>query len=466
MNDKPIPPLREQLRALRDEGFHRFHMPGHKGRLPAFPELSGLAALDFTELDACGVPQGECLCLSSAHERAARYFGAPAGRLLTGGGTEGLFAALFLLRRRGTKILADRNCHTSAHRAMALLGLTPVWIHPDRLPGSTLTGDLPEEGLLSAYRAHPDAVGLLVTSPTYYGVRLDLARYAGFCEKRGLLLLVDEAHGAHFPALSLPSAVEAGAHLAVSSAHKTLPAVNQGAFLLSRRHSGAELDHALDAVGRTTSPCYPLLSSVEEAVIALSPGGELREKYAFAARAAKELRRLVREETPFTLPVDRAPLCDPCRLTVCVSSADFTGPEAAHFLYQRGVVCEMADSDNLVFILTCSDGADDFASLGDGLLALAHEKPAGHARPAPYCPRPEVALSLPETLHAGRTSLPLGRAAGRIAGQSIAPYPPGVPLVAAGEILSENIIATFLALGYNGDEEISIISSNPKEESR
>ena len=74
MNDKPIPPLREQLRALRDEGFHRFHMPGHKGRLPAFPELSGLAALDFTELDACGVPQGECLCLSSAHERAARYF--------------------------------------------------------------------------------------------------------------------------------------------------------------------------------------------------------------------------------------------------------------------------------------------------------------------------------------------------------------------------------------------------------
>ncbi|MDL2289090.1 aminotransferase class I/II-fold pyridoxal phosphate-dependent enzyme, partial [Oscillospiraceae bacterium OttesenSCG-928-F05] len=201
----------------------RFHMPGHKGR--RITELP-LETLDVTELGATGDLYALSGPVREAERAATGAFGAADCFFLTGGATQGLLAMLALHCPPGSKILVDRNCHRAVLHGMVLLDLRPVFIYPKYNDRYGITISIEKSALEAALDAHPDSRALVVTSPTYYGVGLDIPGMATLCKQRKIPLLVDGAHGAHLPVFEgFCHPVAAGAALAVLSAHKTLPAL-------------------------------------------------------------------------------------------------------------------------------------------------------------------------------------------------------------------------------------------------
>ena len=445
-------PLYDALRAFADARPLRMHMPGHKGRpLPA-PELAGLSALDFTELP----PTGDLFSGGDAIE-AAEALWAKAFRMahclfLTGGATQGVQAALALACRPGDTVLLDRGSHRSAYNALALLDLRPVYLERPWLPQAGVTGPIDPAAVEAALKTRPDIKTVCITSPTYYGVLSDLPALAAVCRAHGAVLVVDGAHGAHLPFLG--NFDLAAADLAVVSAHKTLPAPGQSALLLagasprptadalaSRCFTQAELRWAASLTG-SSSPSYVLMAALDACRAYMEAEG------AAAYRRTAEQVAALRCHYP-SLTEGDAPL-DPARF-VLRCSGGFAAQERMEAL---GVWPEMADAGHVVFIPTCADGPEQFARLRAALDTLT----PGDCPPfPPPPPLPEAVLTPRQALFSPREHLPLARAEGRVCAQQIAPYPPGVPVVAPGERICKKSIAYLDEIGYNTREDIAVV---------
>lgn len=439
-------PLYDTLCTLARSDGLRMHMPGHKGK--AMAPLFSAAAIDYTEIPPTGnLYTGEGP-IAEAEALAARAWGAERAYFLTGGSSQGILAGLALCAAPGSTILLDRNTHKSFFSAMALLDLDPVYLeHP-------AAGDV--ERLLLA---HPEAKTVCVTSPTYYGVVADIEAIAAVCKAHGAKLLVDEAHGAHFPFVNRgPCAAGRGAAVSVSSAHKTLPALGSSALLFTDGSFSDAAAREKTALFGTSSPSYPILASIDWARAYLEgPGGEA---YRRCARETAALRSAINGRGVFhaLTEADGLPL-DPTRLTVCTACAGLNGRRAGELLEQHyNIWPEMSNRDCVVCILTCSDSSADMARLAKALEELEAYAGAASLPPCPPPPGPETCCSIRSAAFAPRHSLPLGQAAGRISAVSIAPYPPGVPVVAPGERITPAILSYFRTIGYDLDEPVSVLS--------
>lgn len=451
-------PLYDALRAFAAARPLRMHMPGHKGRpLPA-PELAGLSALDFTELP----PTGDLFSGGDAIEAAealwAKVFHMAHCLFLTGGATQGVQAALALACRPGDAVLLDRGSHRSAYNALALLDLRPVYLERPWLPQAGVTGPIDPAAVEQALKTRPDIKTVCITSPTYYGVLSDLPALAAVCRAHGAVLVVDGAHGAHLPFLG--NFDLAAADLAVVSAHKTLPALGQSALLLaggsrtagasprpttdalaSRRFTQAELRWAASLTG-SSSPSYVLMAALDVCRAYMEAEG------AAAYRETAEAVAALRRHYP-SLTEGDAPL-DPARFVLRCPG----GFAAQERLEALGVWPEMADAGHVVFIPTCADGPEQFARLRAALDTLT----PGDCPPfPPPPPLPEAVLTPRQALFSPREHLPLARAEGRVCAQQIAPYPPGVPVVAPGERICKKSIAYLDEIGYNTREDIAVV---------
>ena len=442
-------PLYDALRAFAAARPLRMHMPGHKGRpLPA-PELAGLSALDFTELP----PTGDLFSGGDAIE-AAEALWAKAFRMahclfLTGGATQGVQAALALACRPGDAVLLDRGSHRSAYNALALLDLRPVYLERPWLPQAGVTGPVSPQSVEQALKTRPDIKTVCITSPTYYGVLSDLPALAAVCRAHGAVLVVDGAHGAHLPFLG--NFDLAAANLAVVSAHKTLPAPGQSALLLAggsrtagaspRRFTQAELRWAASLTG-SSSPSYVLMAALDvcRAYMEAEGAAAYRETVAQVAALRRHYPSLTEGDAPL----------DPARFVLRCPG----GFAAQERLEALGVWPEMADGGHVVLIPTCADGPGDFARLEEALRQVALGPCPGY--PAPTVP-PEMALTPRQALFSPREHLPLARAEGRVCAQQIAPYPPGVPVVAPGERICKKSIAYLDEIGYNTREDIAVV---------
>jgi arginine/lysine/ornithine decarboxylase len=273
---------------------------------------------------------------------------------------------------------------------------------------------------------------------------------------------VDEAHGAHFPAILLPSAVAQGADLSVVSTHKTWPALGSSAVLYVGKDAPFSKKHLKETSTffGTTSPSYPILASIDYGREALE--GKLGEKYRETAIFTEKFRKTLLEDTPFSaLEPEPGLSLDPCRLTIDVSPW-CTGFAAAKALEQQNIFVEMADQRYLVCILTCCDEAETFDRLLEGLqqIPLGVES-ASCALEAP--PKPVSRCSIRTALLSPRKEkLPLRQAAGKIAAELVAPYPPGIPIIAPGEEITEKHIAYLQKKSYNIEEAVSVLTQNTK----
>ena len=263
--------LAESLAAYADSDYYPFHMPGHKRRLtemlPDFPEaLQRAARLDITEIDGFDNlhdPEG---ILKDAEEKAAALYGADSCYYSVNGSTAGLLTAISAAVPEGGKLILARNCHKAVYHSIYLRRLTPVYLYPDIVPGTSLAGTLTKEQIEAALIQNPDASAVLLTSPTYDGITADIASIAETVHRFGKTLIVDAAHGAHFgfhPGFP-KSPVALGADLTIVSLHKTMPCLTQTALLLQKgSRVSTERLRLFEGIYQTSSPSYLMMAAMD-----------------------------------------------------------------------------------------------------------------------------------------------------------------------------------------------------------
>lgn len=429
----------------------RLCMPGHKGKWLPMAEWGALAPLDFTELPPTGNLYAGDDWLEEAQRLWAWDWGMGAAFFATAGSTQGIFTLLRCFTRAGDTVLVDRTCHKSVHHAMALFDLRPVWLYRDWDSDRAVSGPVEPAAVERAFEAHPGLTAVVVTSPTYYGVCSDLAALARICHAHGVRLIVDGAHGAHLP-LVLPG--EENCILGYNpyqdcdgvtlSTHKTLPAPGQTAVVLANGVRLSDLRRA-SALTSTTSPSFPMLAALD------CLRGWMREHrgdYRKVAAACADLRRQYPSLTGDHL--------DPCRLVLRAED----GYALEGRLQEMGIYPEFADVCHVVCILTGADNERDLLRFKRALNLLGLKGASAKTRPAqlPPPPEPETVCSPRKAVFAREQKLlPLEQAEGRIAAQCVAPYPPGVPVLAPGERVTKKILAYLRDLCYDVTSAIMTI---------
>ena len=420
-------PICDFLRRYAERDPLRLHMPGHKGVGPL-----GVERWDLTEVTGADSLYEASGIIAESEANASRLFGCPTF-YSTEGSSQCIRAMLYLAcqaaRAQGKRpcIAAGRNAHKTFLTAAALLDFDLKWLYGEENSylSCTVTPARLEQAL-----AEGDVTAVYVTSPDYLGNLADIAALAQVCHAHGVLLLVDNAHGAYLKFLS-PSRhpLDLGADLCCDSAHKTLPVLTGGAYLhVSRacRDLIPAVKHALSLFG-STSPSYLILQSLDRANMLLSEGYG-REIASFEASCLGLRARLTAQGW-------RVVGGEPMKLTLQPRYYGYTGTELASLLEQKNVVCEFADPDFCVFMLS---PRVDPAPLEEILSALPRRHPVKGA--PPYLPAPRIALSPRTAVLSPCETVPVAQAVGRILAVPTVGCPPAVPIVACGErILPEHL---------------------------
>lgn len=415
----------------------RFHMPGHKGMASPLKELFGDAMrFDVTEIPGTDSLYDAAGPILEAERLAASLFGVRETLLSASGASLCIQTMLRLVAGRGQKVLCARNLHRSAVNAMALLGLEPVWLWPRPQAGFALPGRPDPCDVERELAQDADIAAVYLTSPDYYGELADVASIAVVCERYGVPLLVDNAHGAHlrFCGDGGLHPARLGASLICDSAHKTLPVLTGGAWLHlnAPQFTRDDAKRAMALFG-TTSPSYPIMLSLDLARAWLARSG--RKAYGALCGTVQSLRALAAVRGLHPL---EGPFCDPARLTLDTANAGVSGATAAQSMQKQGIFPEYADGRHVVLLPTPFNSEEDFSRLRAWLDAFC---PEGHPLPLPeYCPQPPGrVMPLREALLAPQETVAVEDAAGRVCAASECPCPPGVPPVMPGELIDKTL---------------------------
>ena len=431
-------PICDFVRQYIENHSLRLHMPGHKGTGPL-----GVEQLDITEISGADSLYEADSIIAQSEKNAGALFGCPTF-YSTEGSSQCIRAMVYLAmlhaksQGKAPRIAVARNVHKTFLSAAALLDTSVSWIYPAKqvsyLACPLTAGDVEAAILQDA----PTAV--YVTSPDYLGNLLDIAALAAVCHRHGVLLLVDNAHGAYLRFLQ-PSRhpMDLGADLCCDSAHKTLPVLTGGAYL----HVGvqslvSQAKNALALFG-STSPSYLILQSLDAVNRYLSAD--------YPARLANFCEKVVNLKARITEHGYRLCGHEAIKLTIDAKAWGYTGTELADHLRTHNIECEFADPDFLVLMATPETGEDGLARLENALLAIP-------ARPAiletsPVFHRCRPVMSIREAVMAPSVTLPVEDCDGRILAAASVSCPPAVPIVICGEQIDRAAIACFRYYGID-----------------
>ncbi len=443
-------PLADAVEAfLADRSVTPFTTPGHKR---AAHLVDGLLRHDLPLSGGADDLHLRGDVLGRAERLAAALWGADLCRFCVNGSTQGNQALALAVGRPGARLVVTRAVHKSILAGLVLAGLDPVWVRPDVDPDTGLALGVPPQRVAEALARAPDACGVFLVEPSYVGVVSDLASIAARCRSAGIPLLCDQAWGAHLgfhP--DLPAhALALGADGLVTSAHKTLSAFTQGAYLLGRR-GAIDLDRLEEAfeLVHTTSPSAAILASLDRARMLVATRGRelLGRTVRLAAWARAELAGVEGLRVVDSSLVDRhrsVAAVDPTKLVLSLPATGADGLHVEADLVAEGIRVELANRDTLVPLLTIGDTEESVARLLQAL-ARSLEKRRGAPRPpggasVVWAIEPEVALPPREAFFAPREAVSVARAAGRVAAEMVAPYPPGIPVLAPGEVASASLL--------------------------
>ncbi len=446
-------PLIAAMLKYKAENIYPFHTPGHKGgrgmvqELKA--ELGSSVLMDvslMSELDDIHEPESY---IAQAQALAAQTYGSDACFWAVNGTSQAIHAMLMTALQPGEKVLLPRNAHRSVAGGLILGGLEAVFLQPDYCPAFGIHFQVQPEAVAQALDGDPAIKAVLLTSPNYYGVAADVERIAAICHARGVVLLVDEAHGPHlgFSELLPKSALQCGADACAQSTHKILGAMTQCSMLHVRKQR-LSLQRAADVMSilTTTSPNYLMMASLDAARAQFQErGGELVEQ---AVRAAQQLRDLCGKYAGLKLltEADCGGLrLDTTKVTLNVAGWGYTGIEAGELFRQARIAVELVDPQNVLFLVTYADVQEDYlealARIEKVLQYMeAHKKPVEALREVEPVPKSRVVRSLREIFYCAKEDLPLAEAAGRICGEQVSFYPPGIPVLLPGEVITPEII--------------------------
>jgi lysine decarboxylase len=392
--------------------------------------------------------------LAQAEARAAALWGADWCRFSVAGSTHGNQAFCLAIGQPGQEVIVTRTLHRSLLLGLVLAGLRPVWVRPGIDARSGLPGPVAVHSVREALAAHPAACGVILGDPSYVGTTGDVAGHARAAHEAGLPLIVDAAWGAYFgfhPDLP-PHPIAAGADAMVTSAHKTLPAYSQGALLLAttERLDAARLNRAFEAT-HTTSPAGSILASIDASRALLARDGKQLCTRLLDGVAAARTR--LRAAVPGVDVLD-GPGVDPAKLVVLLAGTGAHGRLVEDDLIAAGMPVEMADRDVIIPMPTM---ADDTRSLGEFtevlIRAIERHRVSAPRRPAAaaaWTVHPTTVLSPRDAFFARHETVAAEAAIGRISAELIAPYPPGVPVLAPGELVTADAVQALREVSADG----------------
>ncbi len=458
--------------AITDGRLTPFTIPGHKQRTDL---IGDLARGDLPLYGGLAPIKTADDLLADAEQRAASHFGADWCRFSVGGSTHGNQALALAAGRPGRSVIVSRTLHRSMLLALVLAGLDPVWVRPRLHADTHLPLSVEPTAVKAALAAHPDACAVLLTDPSYIGTCADVPALADVTHAAGVPLILDAAWGAHFgahPALP-PHPLTAGADALVTSAHKTLPALNQASYVLARttRTDGLlapdRLTRAFEA-GHTTSPSGAILASLDAARALLAARGrDLVDELILITAQARRRLSAIPGLTVLDPAADGLARFDPAKLVLQLAGTGAHGHAVEADLIAAGVPVEMADRDTLIPMITLADDAESVQRLVDAL-EDAIPRHAGPPRALGHHPAwtvdAEQAMSPREAFFADHERVPWDDAAGRICAEVLAPYPPGVPVLAPGELITRETLQALAEakadgsrIAYAGDATLATL---------
>ena len=411
----------------------RFHMPGHKG----VPVL-GFEPYDITEIDGADELFTASGIIAESEAQAGALFGAHT-IYSTGGSTLCIQTMLHLSARYAVSkgeapcILAGRNAHKAFINAAALLDIDICWLYPEN-NDSYISCPITAAQVKSALQnSGKKPVAVYLTSPDYLGNMLDIQAIAEVCHQAGVLLLVDNAHGAYLK--FLPQSrhpIDLGADLCCDSAHKTLPVITGGAYLHISYDAPSTLAQQAKAsmsLFGSSSPSYLILQSLDAANdrrtgFRAALAGFLPEKETLVQRLTGHGYAMTGDE--------------PLKITLCPKPFGYTGVQIAEFLEENGIYPEFYDPDHVVLMLSPENSAGSLRHLEKTLCSLKRSEPITELPPC--VPRPDMAIKPHQALLSESETLPVEDCLGRISAAAAISCPPAIPLAVCGERIDQHVV--------------------------
>ncbi|MBQ5649752.1 MAG: PLP-dependent transferase [Clostridia bacterium] len=439
-------PICDFVRGYAQKNGARLHMPGHKGK-----SFLGCESLDITEINGADSLYEADGIISESEANASSLFGCKT-LYSTEGSSQCIRAMLHLItlyaseKGEKTRILAVRNVHKTFLYAAALLDFEIEWLSAEGdLLSSSVTAEDVEAALKNASNM-PHA--LYITSPDYLGQVADVAAIAEVCRRYGVLLCVDNAHGAYLRFLPVSEhPIDLGAHICCDSAHKTLPVLTGGAYLHIADDAPAFFaERARDSLALfgSTSPSYLIMQSLDAANKYIADGySDVLGEYCLSVMEVKDKLRI----HGYLLYGN-----EPLKITLRTKAYGYLGTELADILRKNGIECEFADPDYLVFMLTPEIKREELTRLCDLLCTIPAKTPIFEKSPRITCG--EKIMSVRNALFSAAETVDAKNAVGRVLSAPSVSCPPAVPIAVCGEMLDENAVKCF---EYYGIEKISVV---------
>ena len=452
MLDQNRAPLLEAMESFKSRRMVPFDVPGHK-RGRGNRALSDFLGEKCLTVDVNSMKPLDNLChpvgvIREAEELAAAAFGAKSAFFMVGGTTSSVQAMILATVKKDEKIILPRNVHKSAINALILAGAVPVYVNPgtDEELGISLGMSL--DHVKAAIRCHPDAKAILVNNPTYYGICSNLKEITCFAHAHNIQVLVDEAHGTHFYfGTRLPlSAMAAGADMAAVSMHKSGGSLTQSSLLLCGEGANADYVRQIINLTQTTSGSYLLLTSLDISRRNLAlHGTELFRRVAALTDYAREEinqlgdyyvfgRELINNDTVFDF--------DDTKLSINTLKVGLAGIEVYDLLRDEyDIQIEFGDLGNILAYVSVGDDQKNIERLIGALAEIRrlYKQDKATLMKHEYI-NPSVVLPPQEAFYAPKRSVSLEGAVGEICSEFVMCYPPGIPILAPGERVTEEIV--------------------------
>ena len=450
--DQTRAPIYEALERFREMRVVPFDVPGHKhGK--GNPELTAFLGEKCVGVDVNSMKPLDNLChpVSVIHDAellAADAFGAKHAFLMVGGTTSSVQSMVLSCCKQGDKIILPRNVHRSVINSLVLCGAIPVYVNPDVDHRLGIALGMSRDNVKKAIDEHPDAVAVLVNNPTYYGICSDLRAIVKMAHDAGMLCLADEAHGTHFYfGENMPvSAMRAGADMAAVSMHKSGGSLTQSSLLLIGENVSERHVRQIINLTQTTSGSYLLMSSLDISRRNLALRGKevFRKVVEMAEYAREEInavggyyaygRELINGDSIFDF--------DPTKLSVHTRDIGLAGIEVYDILRDEyDIQIEFGDIGNILAYLSIGDRMQELERLVSALAEIRRrykKDPAGLLSQEYIAP--EVVCSPQEAFYSKKRSIPINESTGFVCSEFVMCYPPGIPILAPGERITEGIL--------------------------
>ena len=457
-------PIVDAMKKYSADGALAFHTPGHKQGRGAHELLKNLVTAEglrqevslMEELDDLHSPR---TCIKAAEKLAAELWHADDALFIVNGTSGAIQAMILSTLQPNDLVFVPRNSHRAVTAGLILSGAIPIFLPIDFSAELKIPLNLTVDTIRRAIKKFPQAKALILTSPNYYGVAADVKQIAEILHENKMLLLVDEAHGAHLQFCEeLPiSAMDAGADISAQSTHKLLGSMTQTSMLMVRKKFvDAEKVRRAASLLQTTSPNYLLLASLDIARLQMFEGG--REKILRAVELSKILRAEIKKLPALkTFDAVKNFELDLTKVTVNVEGLGLTGIDAEKILrHNFKIQCELSDTANLLFIISYADDEFTISKLINALPKLpTNNQPTNDLSIYRSIDLITSAISPREIFFAEKEIVPLEKSVGRICAEEVTFYPPGIPILNLGEKITPEVVNQILELKKLGGRTLT-----------